>query len=423
MTARDGQSDSRSFSLNGIASSTLQRTFTGPSGARASGKVAVTASADMTADTLTSLRWRAKASASASKPSKGTYIPVGSAQGRIEVSFSVAARTPVVIKVSGQATSTDGNACTEVDGTLKDPDGDVIAHFRSATGACGAGGSINAAAPAVLEPGAYNFQAELSITTDGDDDAGSASADVTAALSFADACTIEGTSGDDPHLDGTSGDDVICGLGGNDTIDGKGGDDLIVTQGGNDVIKGGPGEDTIRAGGGLNGVDGGPGDDESLRQAATRIEALSAQTGQRVSAVHQPREQPRVLLGVVLPLGELVDVVQHRVEHLEVRLHAGLPQLVRQVLQAVQHGGDRAVLVLQGRQHVVAEVDQDHDGFASASKAGLRSHPAKYSSLFCWHHPQMHPKSATNQNFGLWLAHNLSSALGLSSIAPSIFAP
>jgi hypothetical protein len=48
--------------------------------------------------------------------------------------------------------------------------------------------------------------------------AGVAPASAAAATCDANTCTIEGTSGNDPDLDGTSGGDVICGLGGNDTV-------------------------------------------------------------------------------------------------------------------------------------------------------------------------------------------------------------
>ena len=56
-------------------------------------------------------------------------------------------------------------------------------------------------------------------------------------------CTITGTAGDDRS--GHAGDDVICGLGGDDTIAGGGGDDVIFGDAGDDRLAGGAGEDTV----------------------------------------------------------------------------------------------------------------------------------------------------------------------------------
>ena len=63
-------------------------------------------------------------------------------------------------------------------------------------------------------------------------------------------CTVTGTPGDDVITPGstpgsTSGVDVICGLGGNDTIDAGEGDDTVRGGDGNDVVTGGAGEDEL----------------------------------------------------------------------------------------------------------------------------------------------------------------------------------
>ena len=63
-------------------------------------------------------------------------------------------------------------------------------------------------------------------------------------------CTVTGTPGDDVITPGstpgsTSGVDVICGLGGNDTIDAGEGDDTVRGGDGNDVVTGGTGEDEL----------------------------------------------------------------------------------------------------------------------------------------------------------------------------------
>jgi RTX calcium-binding nonapeptide repeat (4 copies) len=58
------------------------------------------------------------------------------------------------------------------------------------------------------------------------------------------ACTIEGTNGND-YLVGTNGDDVICGGEGNDTIIAAKGDDVICGGPGNDILIGNEGYDII----------------------------------------------------------------------------------------------------------------------------------------------------------------------------------
>jgi hypothetical protein len=52
-------------------------------------------------------------------------------------------------------------------------------------------------------------------------------------------------------------------------------------------------------------------------------------------------------------LGELVDVVDHGAETLEARLDRRVLGVLRQLLQGVQHGGNRAVLVADGLDGVV----------------------------------------------------------------------
>jgi Ca2+-binding RTX toxin-like protein len=73
-------------------------------------------------------------------------------------------------------------------------------------------------------------------------------------------CTITGTPRAD-RLRGTSHDDVICGLGGNDTIDARDGDDTVFGDAGDDRIDGGDGDDTLYGGDGDDRADGGRGFD------------------------------------------------------------------------------------------------------------------------------------------------------------------
>lgn len=123
------------------------------------------------------------------------------------------------------------------------------------------------------------------------------------------ACTINGTSGND-ILEGTSGNDIICGWGGSDTISGGDGDDVIYSWGppgvsarsvsarhvtivqkqstdsvgdsldagaGNDTIYAGAGDDTLTGGSGADTVAGGNGNDEIY--AGTGDDALSGEAG------------------------------------------------------------------------------------------------------------------------------------------------
>jgi len=69
--------------------------------------------------------------------------------------------------------------------------------------------------------------------------------------------------------------------------------------------------------------------------------------GQRLGrALGEPREEEFLLLRVVQPLGKAVDVVDHGPERGELGLHARVARGVRERDQAVQHGGERAVLVV-----------------------------------------------------------------------------
>ncbi|HEY0188219.1 MAG TPA: VWA domain-containing protein [Cellulomonas sp.] len=83
---------------------------------------------------------------------------------------------------------------------------------------------------------------------------------LTAPAGAADACTIQGTNGDDV-LHGTPGPDVICGGLGNDTLDGGGGDDVLIGGVGDDVLIGGDGDDRLDGGVGDDTLTGGPGAD------------------------------------------------------------------------------------------------------------------------------------------------------------------
>ena len=74
------------------------------------------------------------------------------------------------------------------------------------------------------------------------------------------ACTIEGTSGDDV-LVGTPGDDVICGLAGNDVLRGLGGNDRLKGGAGSDRLLGGDGADDLRGGRGADQLRGAAGAD------------------------------------------------------------------------------------------------------------------------------------------------------------------
>jgi Ca2+-binding RTX toxin-like protein len=65
------------------------------------------------------------------------------------------------------------------------------------------------------------------------------------------ACTVEGTDGDDV-LRGTTGHDVICGKGGHDTLLGDKGNDKLRGGKGSDTLNPGPGNDQIFGGTGVD---------------------------------------------------------------------------------------------------------------------------------------------------------------------------
>jgi tetratricopeptide (TPR) repeat protein len=76
---------------------------------------------------------------------------------------------------------------------------------------------------------------------------------------------------------------------------------------------------------------------------------LAAQSiDQRLRLRHarrERREEELILFRMMQLLGELVDVMDHRAEDSEVRLDARVLRVARELLQRVQHGRDRAVLV------------------------------------------------------------------------------
>lgn len=88
--------------------------------------------------------------------------------------------------------------------------------------------------------------------------------------SFAFACNIEGTLGND-SLHGTNLDETICGYAGNDYIDGNGGNDILLGGWGADTIFGGDGDDTIDGGAGIFDVCYGNGGTDLIRNCETYI--------------------------------------------------------------------------------------------------------------------------------------------------------
>jgi len=87
--------------------------------------------------------------------------------------------------------------------------------------------------------------------------------------------------------------------------------------------------------------------------------------------LHHPKEpgkQVIVLLRVVQALGKSVDVVDRGAEHREVGLDRGVLRQAGELLQALEHRGDRTVLVAQDA-HGLAH------GCAHRTSMGRRPHP------------------------------------------------
>ena len=94
--------------------------------------------------------------------------------------------------------------------------------------------------------------------------------------------------------------------------------------------------------------------DEAPAFHVLRFELVEQRAGRRI-ALAQLAKQVRVLLGMVEALGERIDIVKHRAEQLEIGRHPPHVDLADEIEEAVQHGGERAMLVLD-------DLDGTHDG-------------------------------------------------------------
>jgi hypothetical protein len=125
---------------------------------------------------------------------------------------------PVPVYIEGSLTVTGGNlpadTCAEVDAALG------TARFAVSFPTSGHGCQSNETTLTILSQGTLSAgDHDFSVEAHTGEMAGSHAAgtfDVT--LRFGDQCTVIGTPGDDPNLTGTGADDVICGLGGVNTI-------------------------------------------------------------------------------------------------------------------------------------------------------------------------------------------------------------
>ncbi len=139
-----------------------------------------------------------------------------------------------------------GAPATLVGPTFTDPGGDDT-HVVSIDWGDGSPVTVidPATSPLADRTHTYANPGTLTVTvTVTDDDGDSDTLTTTATIAAGEACTIEGTPGNDVLI-GTQDRDVICGFGGHDTITGLGGDDLLLGGGGDDTILGGAGNDEI----------------------------------------------------------------------------------------------------------------------------------------------------------------------------------
>ena len=190
-------------------------------------------------------------------------VPVASSDSSFSIDFS-GNGVPMIVSVSGSASNSDADDCTEIDADFSafTQDGalDQSVVVAAKGGACpAADGKL--AYSGVLT-GSGSLSVELGATVDPEEPGSETySGSFTVSLSFPFGfCTITGTSSGE-SLNGTGNADVICGMGGTDTIHGNAGNDVIFGGSDADTINGGADDDVIHGAAGADVIQGGPGDD------------------------------------------------------------------------------------------------------------------------------------------------------------------
>jgi Ca2+-binding RTX toxin-like protein len=260
------------FNKNDFGS--VSKTLTPASGATSPhGSASATASINATVvtfpDNLTSVSATGKISGTAKQnATAGTGpafvdVPVASSDSSFSIDFS-GTGVPMIIAVSGSASNSDADDCTEVDAdfSASTQDGELNQSLVVAAkgGDCPSVDGKLSYTGVLTGSGSLNVQVGATVDPE-DPGSESYSGSYTVSLSFPfGACTITGTSSAET-LNGTSHADVICGMGGADTINGNAGNDVIVGGAGVDTINGGADDDVIHGADGADVIQGGSGDD------------------------------------------------------------------------------------------------------------------------------------------------------------------
>jgi Ca2+-binding RTX toxin-like protein len=205
-------------------------------------------------------------------------VPVASSDSSFSVDF-IATGVPMTVSVSGSASNSDADDCTEIDADFSAStqdgslDQSVVVAAKggdcpSADGKLGYSGVLT---------GSGSLSVQLGATVDPEEPGSqSYSGSFTVSLSFPfGACTITGTSSGEP-LNGTTHADVICGMGGTDTINGNAGNDVIFGGSSVDTINGGADDDVIHGADGADVIQGGPGDDSIFGEQGNDLISDSA---------------------------------------------------------------------------------------------------------------------------------------------------